>query len=789
MFLTFLLLGNDNDVVRPQLRSVSWLMRVIEDIYDARFAHEKNHTIRKEQQKLNRERTTGNPDVAEDEGDYSFCNSFPVFVAQRLTTVIGLKSLTDQTCWDLLCNIDRNYKDFLEIETFRYFLQEKFGEEDLLFFLYLRSIISKSLKVSFSGRWTLVHGPERQPKRIFLSYQECILLSHKVFGVGYNDLGKDFLQSLVTSRRIIGKVNRREDTRKIEVRDLLYLAVMGYHKTQSVCDQTPGDETAAAEALLKYKVGRSKILANAINTDQEQRRNELSVTYGKSDGLSHSSDRNRSTTNRVSDISTNHGLKERVRVAVRHDIPPAIFVTPGKMSDIENDTLEVGGVDGTGGRGSGSRHSIGGISNLGPGSASGQEKARTRIKSKSTGTGSGTSSQSDMGTGPGSGPGSGMRTRSGPGSGPGSTPRSGPGSGPGSDVGSIPGSGPSSVSGVKDRARFSTSKAGDKKSPSSPTNGSLPLSLPPSPSKPLIRIAVMQASISTQTHTPPPLSPEPNGTKSASDRYRAVNKLPETDAEREDREAQAIILEKANARAIINKINASLKKKPTSKVPIPSEQSERRTSWEQYNDSISARERSQTPPPSRNQGHQSTQNIPILPLKSENALKLYARPAVLAGGYLDSNEGVSSSSSSSSSCSKSNSKGRGKCFSYDDSDCKLDEAEMNRIRAKQRVTVQPKVRTLKRNVAILCYFILFVLFCFTLFYFILYYIMSFYIILYLFLFYFVSLHFIYMIPSYFFRCISFYSIFLLYLILFYFFILSYQTSYFAMSYCILCDDC
>ena len=166
MFLSFLLLGNDNDVVRPQLRSVSWLMRVIEDIYDARFAHEKNHTIRKEQQKINRERTTGNPDVAEDEGDYSFCNSFPVFVAQRLTTVIGLKSLTDQTCWDLLCNIDRNYKDFLEIETFRYFLQEKFGEEDLLFFLYLRSIISKSLKVSFSGRWTLVHGPERQPKRI-----------------------------------------------------------------------------------------------------------------------------------------------------------------------------------------------------------------------------------------------------------------------------------------------------------------------------------------------------------------------------------------------------------------------------------------------------------------------------------------------------------------------------------------------------------------------------------------------------------------------------------------------
>ena len=222
-------------------------MRIIEDMYDARFIHEKNHVLRRET-KLQRVQSSGSIDVSL--ADDQFWSSFPVFVVQRLTTVVGLKNLTDQTGWDLLCNIDRNYKEFSEIETFKNFLQEQHSEEDLLFFLYVRSIIAKILKVNFSARWILVHGPERQPKTLFLTFLECIQISFKVFGASNCDLGREFLSSIIASKKLVGKLCKREDTRKVEdtrkidVRDVLHLATLGYRKSQGTFGEnrvSPGD--------------------------------------------------------------------------------------------------------------------------------------------------------------------------------------------------------------------------------------------------------------------------------------------------------------------------------------------------------------------------------------------------------------------------------------------------------------------------------------------------------------------------------------------------------------------
>jgi hypothetical protein len=84
------LIGDENQTVRPKLRSVSWLMRIIEDIYDARFAHEKNHVLKKQ---VKEHLSEGDEDS---EPDCSLLTIFPVFTVQRLTTVIGLKVLSDQ---------------------------------------------------------------------------------------------------------------------------------------------------------------------------------------------------------------------------------------------------------------------------------------------------------------------------------------------------------------------------------------------------------------------------------------------------------------------------------------------------------------------------------------------------------------------------------------------------------------------------------------------------------------------------------------------------------------------
>lgn len=84
------LIGDENQTVKPKLRSVSWLMRILEDVYDARFAHEKSHVLKKQ---LKEHLTQGDDD---NEPDCSFLTIFPVFTVQRLNTVIGLKVLSDQ---------------------------------------------------------------------------------------------------------------------------------------------------------------------------------------------------------------------------------------------------------------------------------------------------------------------------------------------------------------------------------------------------------------------------------------------------------------------------------------------------------------------------------------------------------------------------------------------------------------------------------------------------------------------------------------------------------------------
>ena len=630
-------------------------MRLVEDIYDARFAHEKSHMIRKEKQKMNRERLYGNLDATEDEGDFSFCNSFPVFVAQRLTTVIGLKALTDQTGWDLLCNIDRNYKDFLEIETFKFFLQEKFGDEDLLFFLYLRSIISKMLKMNFSGRWTLVHGPERQPKPIYVTYQECVQISFKVFGNSYGDLGKDFLTSLVTSRKLVGRVNKREDSRKIEVRDLLYLAVLGYHKTQTMHDQGILDEFAAAEALIKSKAERSKILANARSIDLEQRRSDSNNTY-RPDG-------NGTPNGKAgADSASNIGQREQRGVGRQGSMGP-----PRRQSSLTNMDGDNGTQGGRTGRGTGTGSGIG----IGSGPGSAGRNPRSSLYMGDSGDGNGANGAgangrtgakdngkvkgkaksgklgtltTTTGTGTDSGPGS----RSSPGPGLRSSPGGGGGTGGGHSKDMLLQCGASSPTLIRS------------------------LALPLSPD-------MKKTSISTQTLTPRTLT------------ILTKERANETEEQKEKREAQE---EKANARAIINKINESLKIHPAVRAPIPSEQNERRTSWEHYNEAIGARERAQTPPPRQIQ----ISNSPSLKTTRPFWRKPTEDPTPAAGGYTGPSASAGAGAGAGAGVCSSSSSSSGQSFSYDGNDSNKDELELNRLRARQRVTVQPKVQ----HVRLLC---------------------------------------------------------------------------------------
>jgi hypothetical protein len=210
-----LLIAVNGDVVRPKPQSLFWLMKRIESLYDARFVHEKMDVER--------------DDISLSE-NATVVSIFPVFIVKRFSTEKGLiKTIVDQNCWDLLYNVHVYRHDYLEVEIFARFLQEFYDNDDLLFYLYVRSVISKVLNVSFKSRWGKADGPARQPKGLWMSYRECVQVARIVFGVQNETMWHRFLE--IINPQMVGQKTETADTRRIDITQFLHLAVVGYHQT------------------------------------------------------------------------------------------------------------------------------------------------------------------------------------------------------------------------------------------------------------------------------------------------------------------------------------------------------------------------------------------------------------------------------------------------------------------------------------------------------------------------------------------------------------------------------
>jgi hypothetical protein len=214
------LIAYDQETVKPKLRPLSWVMKHIEDIYDSRFVHEKH-------------------DVEREEDMSSFdliLLIFPIYVVRRLGTNVGLKSLVDQTCWDLLYSVDYYRNDYLECELFGRFIQEFYDHNDLLFYLYVRSVIAKVLHINFKNRWTTkFDGPGRQPQSVWMSYREASHITGIIFGKDNKEMIRDFM-SMITPQ-MVGTLNETTDSRRIDITEYLHLSVVGYHQSQSKANQ------------------------------------------------------------------------------------------------------------------------------------------------------------------------------------------------------------------------------------------------------------------------------------------------------------------------------------------------------------------------------------------------------------------------------------------------------------------------------------------------------------------------------------------------------------------------
>ena len=211
----------DEQSGQPRLRSFSWLMKIIEELYDLRFKYD---TSDEERQSL----------------------SFHDFVNQTLVTLKGTSKSADQTASDFYHTLEYYNNFTLQLSSssssssteapdllfelsspssppssspvhdpsssrddhsamgingqqeipsvragivlFQRFLSHDWGTEDLLFFLFVRSIVANTLIISsFKYQW---NDPIRQWKPLYLTLDQCAHVTHQVYGQMHENIYK-----------------------------------------------------------------------------------------------------------------------------------------------------------------------------------------------------------------------------------------------------------------------------------------------------------------------------------------------------------------------------------------------------------------------------------------------------------------------------------------------------------------------------------------------------------------------------------------------------------------------
>ncbi|CAM9271311.1 unnamed protein product [Discosporangium mesarthrocarpum] len=115
------ILSTTEDMV-PQPRGVLWVMKLMEEIFDARRRAEQA-SYAAEEDEFNLDAGLRKPP------------SFPAFVYMHLKKRHGLQHLVRLSCLEILCATHIHRRSFPEVEIFARFLEEYYGAKELSFFL------------------------------------------------------------------------------------------------------------------------------------------------------------------------------------------------------------------------------------------------------------------------------------------------------------------------------------------------------------------------------------------------------------------------------------------------------------------------------------------------------------------------------------------------------------------------------------------------------------------------------------------------------------------------------
>ena len=159
--------------------------------------------------------------------------SFPQFVGNFLINKFSKKETLDKKSVDFMLSLDyfgRNHKD---IKIFQQFLTEEYDADDLIFYLFIRSNIEKTFKVSFLEKakenlnQNILYEEEGNDD-ILVPMDKCKSLSKAIFG-SEKELQKNFMKNI---EQLFDTPACDKKKKTIKANSILNMALRNYHETR-----------------------------------------------------------------------------------------------------------------------------------------------------------------------------------------------------------------------------------------------------------------------------------------------------------------------------------------------------------------------------------------------------------------------------------------------------------------------------------------------------------------------------------------------------------------------------
>ena len=205
--------------VRGKTCKLYQLKYTIEEIYSIRFIQDS--TLLKSQLLNKKEINLNVP--------------FPLFVYDFLVNKYTKKAIIDQQALNILITIEYYRQSNKDINIFAKLLNEEYDNDDLLFFLFIRSCIEKETGIPFLEKardeLNLQHMEERNfiDTNVYLNHNICLNIANAIFGENEKVLVGSFMK----------KIERHIEKAKngINAIDLLDIIIRDYHKSKELSER------------------------------------------------------------------------------------------------------------------------------------------------------------------------------------------------------------------------------------------------------------------------------------------------------------------------------------------------------------------------------------------------------------------------------------------------------------------------------------------------------------------------------------------------------------------------